>query len=122
MTSDTTAQKQHNLHPLCLIPAAYNLAQAPISNPNSTSLAHSSQSTILYSNPNTVTMYSPETKNWITALIVGILGLILAICGTIIALKQLRRTKRLDDVEAAQPDTIALREITAGIELTENAR
>jgi len=67
-------------------------------------------------------MHSIEMKNWVTALVAGILGLVLATCGTIIAFNQLKRTKRPDDVEAAQPEAAESRQTTAGIELTENPR
>lgn len=55
-------------------------------------------------------MPSMEIKNWLTALIVGILGLVLAACGVVVAYKQLRGTKRVDDVEAAHPEDIAMHE------------
>lgn len=54
----------------------------------------------------TTTMQSTEIKNWVTALVVGVLGLALATCGTIIAFKQLRRTKRPDDIEAAETESV----------------
>jgi hypothetical protein len=41
---------------------------------------------------------SPETKNWITGIILGVLAIILAASGVVIAYKQLRRTKRPDDL------------------------
>ncbi|KAM0696816.1 hypothetical protein Q7P36_002887 [Cladosporium allicinum] len=98
-----------------LIPSA----QTPISEPSQVFLAHL---TIPRRNPNTITMHSMEIKNWITALVVGILGLLLAAFGVVLAYKQLKRTKRLDDVEVARPESIAPREEAVGIELAEYLR
>jgi septal ring-binding cell division protein DamX len=65
-------------------------------------------------------MPSIESKNWITALVVGILGLALATIGIVLAYKQLRQTKRPDDVETAQPESSVSREAAVVIEMTEN--
>jgi septal ring-binding cell division protein DamX len=53
-------------------------------------------------------MLSIESKNWITALVVGILGLALTAFGIVLAYKQLRRTKRPDDVEAGGAEAIEM--------------
>lgn len=53
-------------------------------------------------------MLSIESKNWITALVVGILGLALTAFGIVLAYKQLRRTKRSDDVEAGGAEAIEM--------------
>lgn len=55
-------------------------------------------------------------------MVVGILGLLLAAFGVFLAYKQLKRTKRLDDVEVARPESIAPREEAVGIELAEYLR
>jgi septal ring-binding cell division protein DamX len=65
-------------------------------------------------------MSSTESKNWVTALVVGILGLAVATIGIVLAYKQLRRTKRPDDVETARPKGNVLHDATVSIELTEN--
>jgi hypothetical protein len=65
-------------------------------------------------------MPSIEIKNWITGLIVGILGLALTTFGIVLAYKQLRRTKRPDDVENAAAATIEM--AAAAVEGTENLR
>jgi TctA family transporter len=62
-------------------------------------------------NPNTITMPSIEIKNWITGLVVGILGLALASLGTVLAYKQLKRTKRPDDVENGDAEIIVMRDV-----------
>ena len=68
-------------------------------------------------------MQSIETKNWLTALIVGIIGLFLAACGGIIAYKQLKRTKkRADDIEASEAENIVLRGAAVPAHEIENAR
>jgi septal ring-binding cell division protein DamX len=53
-------------------------------------------------------MPSIESKNWTTALVVGILCLALATIGIVLAYKQLRRTKRPDDVETAGAETVEM--------------
>jgi septal ring-binding cell division protein DamX len=53
-------------------------------------------------------MPSIESKNWITALVVGLLGLALMTFGIVLAYKQLRRTKRPVDVEATGAETIEM--------------
>jgi hypothetical protein len=65
-------------------------------------------------------MHSIEIKNWITALVVGILGLTLTSLGIVLAYKQLRRTKRPDDVESAGAETIEMAPVA--VEATENHR
>jgi TctA family transporter len=65
-------------------------------------------------------MPSIESKNWITALVVSILGLALATIGIVLAYKQLRRTKHPDDVEAAGADTVEM--AVVAFEGTENPR
>jgi septal ring-binding cell division protein DamX len=65
-------------------------------------------------------MPSIESKNWITALVVGIFGLALATIGIVLAYKQLRRTKRPDDVEAAGAETVEMAAVA--FEGTENPR
>ena len=67
-------------------------------------------------------MHSMEIKNGITALVVGILGLLLAAFGVFLAYKQLRRTKRPSDVETADSGSTVPREAAVGIELTEDPR
>jgi hypothetical protein len=67
-------------------------------------------------------MHSTEFKNWVTALVVGIPGLLLMIFAAVVAYKQLRRTKRLDDAENAAAENIELREIAVVIEGTENSQ
>jgi hypothetical protein len=56
-------------------------------------------------------MPSIEIKNWITGLVVGILGLALASLGTVLAYKQLKRTKRPDDVENGDAEIIVMRDV-----------
>jgi hypothetical protein len=90
-------------------------SQAP--NPTRVPLAHL---TTLRCNSNTITMPSIEIKNWITGLIVGILGLALTTFGIVLAYKQLRRTKRPDDVENAAAATTEM--AAAAVEGTENPR
>jgi putative Mn2+ efflux pump MntP len=64
-------------------------------------------------------MQSIESKNWLTALIIGIIGLFLAACGIVIAYKQLKRTKnRADDLGASN----ALRDAAVPAHETEGAR
>ena len=67
-------------------------------------------------------MHSMEIKNGITALVVGILGLLLAAFGVFLAYKQLGRTKRPNDVETAESGSTVPREAAVGIELTEDPR
>jgi uncharacterized membrane protein len=64
-------------------------------------------------------MHSMETKNWISALVVGVLGLALATLGVVLAYRQLRRTKRPGDVEAAEPESISVCE---AVVVAENPR
>jgi hypothetical protein len=67
-------------------------------------------------------MHSMEFKNWVTALAVGIPGLLLMTFAAVVAYKQLRRTKRPDDAENAATENIELREIAVVIEGTENSQ
>ena len=67
-------------------------------------------------------MHLIEIKNWITALVIGILSLLLAAFGVFLAYKQLRRTKRPNDVETARSRSTVQREAAVGIELTEDPR
>ena len=67
-------------------------------------------------------MHLIEIKNWITALVIGILSLLLAAFGVFLAYKQLRRTKRLNNIETAKSGSTMPCEAAVGIELTEDPR
>jgi hypothetical protein len=77
---------------------------------------------ILRCHPNTIAMPSIESKNWITALVVGILGLALTTFGVILAYKQLRQTKRSVDVENSAAKGIVRQEVAMVVERAESLR
>jgi TctA family transporter len=94
-------------HRLQQLSNSHHQPKSQSSNPTRVAIAHL---TTLHCNPNTITMPSIEIKNWITGLVVGILGLALASLGTVLAYKQLKRTKRPDDVENGAAESIVMRD------------
>jgi hypothetical protein len=112
--------KQNESHPHRLSTnSPYHQLRIPSPESIQVSLAYL---TALHCHSDTITMHSTEFKNWVTALVVGIPGLLLMIFAAVVAYKQLRRTKRLDDAENAAAENIELREIAVVIEGTENSQ
>lgn len=56
----------------------------------------------------TTNLASTQTRDWITALVVGVTTTMLAACGVIIAYRQFRRGQKMADPESSDVDAISL--------------